>query len=228
MNRIILLRHGENRANLTKEFSYKKIDYPLTEKGVLQAQQTAAALQNRDIHAIFTSPLKRAHQTAAIAGDALGLTPIVDEAFREFNVGVLEDVPPSDDTWDQYRRVIHAWVEGRAEVSFPGGENYSQLWERYQSGLRRVLLAYPNQTVLVVGHGGIFTSTLPALCPGVKILDLFKHDNHNASLTEIDVELQGETPVGHLLSWANTDHLTGEAAQFVSSTPHRGEFSEKS
>lgn len=40
MNIIYLVRHGENKANLTKEFSYKKVDYPLTPKGVIQAQQT--------------------------------------------------------------------------------------------------------------------------------------------------------------------------------------------
>jgi len=227
MNRVILLRHGENRANLTKEFSYKKIDYPLTKKGVLQAQQTAAALQGRSIQAIYTSPLIRAQQTAAIVGKTLSLTPIVDEAFREFNVGSLEDVPPSDETWDQYRRVIHAWVQGHREVSFPDGENQRQLWTRYQAGLRRAILAYPDQTLLIVGHGGIFTATLPTLCPEIHILDLFKHENHNASLTEIDLELQGEQLIGHLVSWANTNHLTGKAAQFVSGTPHRGEFSKK-
>ncbi len=225
MNRIILLRHGENPANLTKEFSYKKIDYPLTEKGVLQAQQTAEALRGRKVRAIYTSPLKRALQTAQIVGDAVGLTPIVEEAFRELNVGRLEEVPPSDETWDQYRRVIHAWVEGRSEVSFPDGENNRQLWARYESGLRKVILAYPDQTLLIVGHGGIFTATLPRLCPDVSILDLFKFENHNASLTEIDVEMTGNRLIGHLVSWANTDHLSGEAAQFVSGTPRRGELS---
>lgn len=227
MNRIILLRHGENRANLTKEFSYKKIDYPLTEKGVLQAQQTAAALQGRNINAIYTSPLKRAHQTASIVGKALHLTPIVNEAFREFNMGSLEDVPPSNETWDQYRRVIHAWVKGHREVSFPNGENHFELWDRYEEGLRKAILAYPDQTLLIVGHGGIFTSTLPNLCPKVHILDLFKHENHNASLTEIDLEWQENQFFGQLISWANTDHLSGEAAQFVSGTPHRGELSGK-
>lgn len=227
MNRIILLRHGENPANITKEFSYKKIDYPLTEKGVIQAQQTAAALVGRGIQAIYTSPLIRAQQTAAIVGEVLGLTPLVEEAFREFNVGTLEDVPPSDETWDQYHRVIHAWMEGRAEVSFPGGENRTQLWDRYQKGLRKVIQAHPDRTVLIAGHGGIFTSTLPTLCPGVHIRDLFKHENHNASLTEVDVEIQGDQLIGHLVSWANTDHLTGKAAQLVSGTPHRGELSNK-
>jgi broad specificity phosphatase PhoE len=225
MNRIILLRHGENRANLTKEFSYKKIDYPLTEKGVLQAQQTAEALRGRGIGAIYTSPLKRAQQTAQIVGEAVGLTPTVDEAFREFNVGRLEDSPASKESWDQYHQVIHAWVAGRAEVAFPGGENNCQLWARYENGLRKVILAHPGQTLLIVGHAGIFTATLPQLCPGVSILDLLKTENHNASLTEINVELKDDQLIGQLRSWANTDHLSGEAAQFVSGTPHRGELS---
>jgi probable phosphoglycerate mutase len=34
MNTIYLVRHGENPANLTKEFSCRHVDYPLTEKGI--------------------------------------------------------------------------------------------------------------------------------------------------------------------------------------------------
>ena len=62
MNTIYLVRHGENRANLTKEFSYKVVDYSLTPKGALQAQQTAQFFQDKQIHEVYTSPLKRAPQ----------------------------------------------------------------------------------------------------------------------------------------------------------------------
>ena len=44
---------GENLANLTREFSHRLVDYPLTEKGVLQAEQTAEHLKNKGISAIF-------------------------------------------------------------------------------------------------------------------------------------------------------------------------------
>ena len=47
MTHLYLIRHGENLANLTKEFSYLKVDYPLTPKGKLQAAQTALLLQDR-------------------------------------------------------------------------------------------------------------------------------------------------------------------------------------
>ena len=60
MNTLYLVRHGENRANLTKQFSYKTVDYPLTPKGVLQAQQTAEFFQDKQIDEIYASPLKRA------------------------------------------------------------------------------------------------------------------------------------------------------------------------
>ncbi|MEL7644621.1 MAG: histidine phosphatase family protein, partial [bacterium] len=61
-------RHGENHANLIKQLSSKLVDYPLTEKGILQAQQTGEALAGRGIKALFCSPLKRAKQTAEIVG----------------------------------------------------------------------------------------------------------------------------------------------------------------
>jgi broad specificity phosphatase PhoE len=41
MTTLYLVRHGENLANITKEFSYRAVDYPLTPKGILQAEQTA-------------------------------------------------------------------------------------------------------------------------------------------------------------------------------------------
>ena len=60
MTHLYLIRHGENLANLTKEFSYRKVDYSLTPKGKLQAEQTARTLQDRGIAAVYSSPLRRA------------------------------------------------------------------------------------------------------------------------------------------------------------------------
>ncbi len=224
MNHIFLLRHGENRANLTKEFSYKKTDYPLNDKGILQARQSGEALMGQSIQAIYTSPLKRALGTAQIVGEILGLSPIVEEDFRELNVGALEEMPPNEETWDRYRNVVRSWVEGHPETAFPGGENYHQLWDRYWRGMQRAMRSYPDQALLIVGHGGIFTLTLPDLCPGVNIIDLFHQESHNASITEIDLEEREGQPKGRLIRWASTDHLSGEAADLVPGTPRRGEL----
>ncbi len=90
MNRFLLVRHAENPANLTHEFSYKKIDYPLTEKGRLQAQQTAEHLQHQPVTSVYASPLKRTVETAEIIAQPHGLSVRVLEQFREVNIGDLE------------------------------------------------------------------------------------------------------------------------------------------
>ena len=73
MTRVYLVRHGENPANLLKQFSHRLVDYSLTPKGIAQAEQTAAFFLDKRIDAIYSSPLKRARKTAEIIGAALGL-----------------------------------------------------------------------------------------------------------------------------------------------------------
>ena len=72
-NTLYLVRHGENPANVRREFSYKILDYSLNERGVRQAEQTAAYFSNGDVKVdvIFSSPLKRAMETAQIIGQLL-------------------------------------------------------------------------------------------------------------------------------------------------------------
>lgn len=219
MNQLYLIRHGENKANITKEFSYKLVDYPLNEKGEMQARQTSTFFQGMDIHAIYSSPLKRAYQTAEIIGRSLDLKPTLSEAFRELNVGDLEKMPPKEENWLILKNVVESWMRGEPDVSFPNGENYHQLWSRYQLGLFEAVRAHPDQNILIVGHGGIFTSTLPDLCPGVRMQDLLRSENHNASVTKIYLTIQGDDLVGELVYWAKTDHLSGRAAELVPGSP---------
>lgn len=97
--RLYLVRHGENRANLTKELSQRKVDYPLNAKGRLQAEQTAAYFRDEQVQEIFTSPLKRAAKTAAIIAAPLGLPVKVIESFRELDMGDLEANPDAAGSW---------------------------------------------------------------------------------------------------------------------------------
>src|SRR5215472_16479183 len=99
-NILYLVRHGENPANLTKEFSYKLVDYSLTPKGVLQAEQTAAFfLRSIPLTAAYASPLKRAYETGEIIAQAQNLPVTALEEFREINVGEMEQRPPTEENW---------------------------------------------------------------------------------------------------------------------------------
>jgi probable phosphoglycerate mutase len=219
MNRIFLVRHGENTANLTKELSHRKVDYSLTAKGVLQAQQTGAYFKDKHIDAIYTSPLKRSFETAAIIGVTIGLEPIVMEEFREVNVGRLEGMPPVAETWAEHDRIVRAWFDGQPELMFPEGENYHTLVARMRSGMEIVLKECDEHNIIIVGHGGIFTFTMTDLCRDVDLLALIRQPSDNCSITELDMERVGDRLEGTLRRWAWSGHLSGAAADFVAGHP---------
>jgi broad specificity phosphatase PhoE len=220
MNKIYLVRHGENQANPTKEFSCRKVDYPLTGKGRLQAGQTAAYFRGLPVHGVYASPLLRAVETAREIGQAVGLEVQVRENFRELNVGDLEELPPTPETWAIHNNVILQWLQGTREACFPGGENFWQASQRLVTGLEEILRAgKPGESYVIVAHGGIFFTGIGELCPDLNIDDIIHRVNHNCSISELDVTLQDGKIHGSLVRWADTSHLHGEAADLVSGLP---------
>ncbi len=217
-NTIYLVRHGENRANLTHEFSYKTVDYPLTPKGVLQAEQTAEYFQNIKVDEIYSSPLRRAHQTAEIIAQKHGLVVQVREQFREVNVGSLEGRAPIQENWDIHNRIVQDWFDGKKESAFPDGEDYFTLLQRMRNGLLDVTRGKHGKTIVIAGHGGIFTRTMPDICPTANIEELLRVQNYNCSITEIELVTEGDYVEGVLKMWAYYGHLHGEAANVVPGT----------
>ncbi len=218
MNRIYWVRHGENRANLTLEFSHRRVDYPLTPKGVLQAQQTAEYFVDRDIHEIYSSPLKRTVETAGIIGARLNLSVVVVENLREIDVGELEGQPPSAELWAQHNKVLDDWFAGRSEVAFPGGEDHRMLRARVRAALEQIVDRKSGRNIIVVGHGGTLAMTLPDLYPLVDRNWLRHAAVHNCSITEILVRRQDDGLEGELLTWSSCAHLSGTAADLVPGT----------
>ena len=215
MNTLYLIRHGENTANITKEFSHRLVDYSLTPKGILQAQQTGEYFKNQQIDAIYCSPLKRAIETAEIIGRAIGVRPVVMEEFREVNVGALEALGGSAENWATHDSIVRAWLEGQPDLMFPEGENYHMLLERMRSGVEHILREQDSKRSIIVGHGGIFTFTLKDICRNVDLTVLIASYGHNCSITEIEMHTVDGQIDGVLKRWATYDHLSGEAAAFV-------------
>jgi broad specificity phosphatase PhoE len=219
LNTVYLVRHGENSANLTKEFSYQKVDYSLTPKGVLQSQQTAAYFLDKNIQEIYASPLKRAQETAAIIAQALGLPMTVMEQFREINVGTLEGQPPTPDLWRFHNQILIDWVSGKPDSRFPGGEDYHMLLARMRDGLDTILSHRRQRNIIIVGHGGIFLCTLQDICRNVNMKEVLASDYANCSIAEIAFQREHGQLVGLLEMWGCHTHLSGEAAVLVPALP---------
>jgi len=220
MNRIYLVRHGENYANITKEFSYKLVDYDLTEKGIKQAQQTAKYFESQNIDEIYSSPLKRAIQTAELISKQIEKYNEVIEEFRELNVGDLEKTKPDKQSWDIYFKVTNDWYSGIRESKFPNGEDFFTLYDRFMKGLAYITHNKDNKNIVVVGHGGIFTASILDLCVIKDRQEFVNKQNHNCSISEILIDRNTEPNV-HLVRWADYSHLSGEAACFMNGLPER-------
>ena len=224
MNLIYLLRHGENMANLTKEFSCRKIDYSLTPRGILQAQQTAAFFQTQAIDAIYTSPLKRAAETAAIVANALMLPVATLEELREIDVGPLEEATDLTAAWEFHNGILQAWFNGDPDARFPQGENLHDLIHRMRSALQQAVHGLDGQRILLVGHGGIFRSTIEALCPTSDMKMVRGVATQNCSYSRINVKGMNGSLQSDLISWGEHHHLYGKAAQFTNGVPTEEEL----
>ena len=68
--RIYLIRHGETDWNIDRRYQGIE-DIPLNNTGVMQAKLCAKALSNMQFDAIYSSPLTRAYDTAALIAQGL-------------------------------------------------------------------------------------------------------------------------------------------------------------
>ena len=208
MNIVYFVRHGENPANLTREFSHRVVDYPLNERGVAQARATARYFAGREIAAVYSSPLRRAAQTADIIAETLGLPVCVAETFREVNVGALELEPPNEVNWALHDRIFAEWFGGQASSCFPDGEDLIALTQRMRQGLLDVLRGRHDQQVIVVAHGGILAATLRSFCPNVTIgSDGTFPLIPNCAITRLALDMSADDVHGTVEAWAECGHL---------------------
>ena len=219
MNRLYFVRHGEGQDNVARQYSCKLIDNPLSERGVLQAQQTAEYLASKSIDEVYSSPMKRAAETARIIATRLGKEVTILENFRELDVGDLEGQFFSAKNWAFYLDITSKWLEGNVELAFPGGENHVILWKRWRAGLLQILAGRTGRKILLVAHAGIFTATLKDVCSDVDMNWLMNAGCYNCSITELEIEVLNGQPQGKLIAWAAHDHLSGEALSLVPGIP---------
>jgi broad specificity phosphatase PhoE len=151
MTRIILVRHGQTAWNQQDRIR-GQVDVPLDNTGLAQATATAAriAAEWKPV-ALYSSPLRRAVQTAQPIADRLGLEVHTVPGFNDMNFGQWQGLSPSEvsQRWPEMSR---AWLTAPHTVTFPGGESLARVRRRSMSALRRVITQHPDQDAVIVGH----------------------------------------------------------------------------
>ncbi len=151
MGRVILVRHGETEFNRTDRFR-GRVDVPLNETGLWQAEMAARAIRERyHASAVYSSPLSRAMKTAEPIAREAGLVARPLPGLLEFSYGdwdgksyeeVAREYP------EQYR--LYLTEPQRAEI--PGGENLGDFRRRVAAAVEQAISSHPDETIVLVAH----------------------------------------------------------------------------
>lgn len=150
MTTILLARHGETDWNRERRFQ-GHADPPLNDLGRTQARELATRLAGEAVVAVYTSPLRRAHETALIVGEALRLAVETRPALREIDVGSWQGLT-RDEIEARFPEDYRRWLGGGSGWS--GGETYDELRERVVPELLALARRHAGRRVVVVCHGG--------------------------------------------------------------------------
>lgn len=153
MTKIFLVRHGQDTDNAAGILNGHR-DTDLTELGREQAKIVAKKLRDNHIEIVYSSPLKRAYETARIIADELGVDEVIaDKHLIERDFGVLTGKPHSD--IPKYASKILETDKINYFIEVDGAENFPMLYKRGKKVLQEVIERHPNKNVLVVTHGDI-------------------------------------------------------------------------
>ncbi len=151
MTTIYLARHGESDWNAANRFQGHS-DRPLTPLGQRQAEALATELATvSTLSAVYSSPLRRALDTAAVVAARTGLEPVAVGELREVDVGSWMGLSRADVEArfpDGFRR----WLDGGD--GWEDGESYADMSARVLAAILQIGQAHPEDEVLVVSHGG--------------------------------------------------------------------------
>ncbi len=151
--RVFLFRHGlvapedRNRFNGVTE---ARLD-PL---GAAQMARGAAFLSSAPPRALYSSPLRRCLESAAVLEEFFELEAEVVDDLQEMNFGLFEGLT-FHEIRARHAEDLTAFYNNLAEHRVPEAETMREVQERAWRALRSIVAANPDDTVAVVAHGAV-------------------------------------------------------------------------
>ena len=198
--RLLFVRHGETDHNKARRIQGPLLDDPLNATGEKQARALATHIAAEQaagaIHldAVFSSPLKRAWQTAEAIARVFRIDPIPVPAFQEFSWGIYLGRTETGETLDAMKKAHAEWKGGNVGYRLPEGESPAIAWERAKTALFPILEKHRSGTVAIVAHGRINKIVLSGLVhDDLSRMEEFPQGNTSLTLLE---RAEGAPPTG--------------------------------
>ena len=201
--KLLLIRHGETSWNRQRRVQGSRSDTELGQRGREQAERIALSLRNQRVDAIYSSPLKRAVETAKAIARACGLEVKIAHDLREIDAGELEGLS-QEELKKRYQEFWKGWREGDPSFPLPGGESLQEVQGRAWGEIERIRERHPEDTVAVVGH---LMANLSIICRalGLDLGHMGRLRQDPAAINVLQITPQGNS----LLLFNDTCHLEG-------------------
>lgn len=200
MTELVLIRHGETDMNRELRFQ-GHLNVGLNAIGLEQARRLGGRMAGERADAVYVSDLLRACQTAEPIAGALSLPAVRETGLREQHFGRVEGMRV-DDIQRDLPEAWAGWLRFDEDFAMPEGESTRAFHARVMEAVQRVCAAHPEQTVVVVTHGGV----LDMIYRTARSLGLNgprQSEIPNAGFNRIKVREGGID----ILAWADTRHL---------------------
>jgi broad specificity phosphatase PhoE len=141
MTTLLVARHGETDWN--REGRWQGwADPPLNDTGRAQARALAEQLREIPFDAVYSSDLRRAHETAELVAAPHNVPVVADAGLREIDVG----------SWSGLTRAEIAQQFPHGDR--PDGETRDQHAARVLAAIERIARGNVGRRILLVTHGG--------------------------------------------------------------------------
>jgi broad specificity phosphatase PhoE len=153
---VFLLRHGQTAWNKQGRVM-GRTQVPLDDDGIKEIQKIAPLIAMLELDGIYTSPLRRAVQTARVVAEGTNLPIRKSEALNEIAFGDWAGRHFDDLIDDElYRR----FIKSPAKTVLPGGETISDVQRRGLSVIHEAAQQVPAGRFLMVSHGDVIRAIL--------------------------------------------------------------------
>lgn len=183
---LYIVRHGETDWNRIHRVQ-GRTDIELNDYGRHLAEQTAAGMRNVSLDLCYTSPLKRAKETAWIILAGRNVPVIDDPRIEEISFGSYEGIKTGE-AEQQSVEFGRFFSDTGNYVPLPDGESVEQLYERTGRFLDELESKkdLENCNILVSTHGAAMTALLNRIKGNLSVEHFWKDEvPPNCSVTKV-------------------------------------------
>ncbi len=188
MTTLYFIRHGDISV-LKKNIYYGSSDFELSAGGIIQAEKIRDYFRDKAVDFIYSSPLKRAYETAQIAFNRCSSKIVTSNGIGERDFGIWEGLTYGE-LKEKYPEQCQMWEKDWQDYCIEGGESYSQFYVRVKNFLDQLTLKCIDKAAAIISHSGVICVSIAYLL-GMSAGDVYRFKVNRGSISRIKIDENG-------------------------------------